>query len=287
MFGIELEGVGIPTSDRQNDLSAFLVGGRGSLVYNIAPGQIADGKLTPFVLAGAGVLWVASTDGGHRVQRDQEGHATSRSRAAWAPSTRSRTWSTCASTRARWASRTPRRRASRSTGSSWRAWASPSAGTRPPPPPPVALVKDTDGDGIPDDRDRCPTEAGPRDNDGCPDKDTDGDGVLDRNDKCPDKAGPAEREGCPDEDKDKRRHRRRQGQVPGRGRGQGPVRGRGRLPRSGQRQGQRPRREGQVPERARDQERLPGRRRLPGRGSGGRQEVHGRRQRHQLPAQLG
>src|SRR5688572_1242792 len=64
MLGIELEGVGIPTSDRQNGQSAFIVGGRGSLVYNIMPGEIADGKLTPFVLGGAGVLWVASTDGG-------------------------------------------------------------------------------------------------------------------------------------------------------------------------------------------------------------------------------
>src|SRR6188768_809749 len=35
MFGLELEGVFIPTSDRQNDQKAFIVGGRGSLVYNI------------------------------------------------------------------------------------------------------------------------------------------------------------------------------------------------------------------------------------------------------------
>ena len=45
--------------------------------------------------------------------------------------------------------------------------------------------KDTDGDGINDDVDKCPTEAGPKENDGCPDKDGDGDGIIDRLDKCP------------------------------------------------------------------------------------------------------
>jgi len=72
----------------------------------------------------------------------------------------------------------------------------------PPPAPVVQLVKDTDGDGITDDKDNCPNEAGPKENNGCPDKDSDGDGVVDRKDKCPDKAGPPERDGCPEEDRD-------------------------------------------------------------------------------------
>lgn len=67
----------------------------------------------------------------------------------------------------------------------------------PPPPPPPA---DTDGDGIPDLTDQCPTEAGPATLLGCPD--TDGDGLADKNDKCPDVAGPATMMGCPDADGD-------------------------------------------------------------------------------------
>ena len=63
MFGIELEGVGIPTKDRKHDLSAFILGGRLNLVYNILPGEIAHGKVIPFVLAGAGFMNVASTSG--------------------------------------------------------------------------------------------------------------------------------------------------------------------------------------------------------------------------------
>lgn len=64
----------------------------------------------------------------------------------------------------------------------------------------VAAPRDSDGDGIVDDLDKCPgTPVGVRvDRDGCP-LDTDGDGVYDYLDKCP--ATPAgvkvDRDGCP------------------------------------------------------------------------------------------
>jgi len=89
-------------------------------------------------------------------------------------------------------------------------------------------IKDTDGDGIADNRDACPnTPAGPNGYKGCPDSDadglidradecpntfgqkkykgcpdTDGDGLMDRMDKCPDVAGLAKFKGCPDTDND-------------------------------------------------------------------------------------
>ncbi len=72
-----------------------------------------------------------------------------------------------------------------------------------PPPPP-----DTDGDGIVDERDACPSEPedmdGFEDEDGCPDLDNDQDGVPDAEDKCPDEPGVAEFDGCapPDADSD-------------------------------------------------------------------------------------
>lgn len=55
-----------------------------------------------------------------------------------------------------------------------------------PPPPPPPPVVDSDGDGVPDNRDRCPgTPRGVTvDADGCP-VDTDGDGVADYIDQCP------------------------------------------------------------------------------------------------------
>ncbi len=69
---------------------------------------------------------------------------------------------------------------------------------------------DTDGDGINDDVDKCPTQKedpdGFQDQDGCPDPDDDGDGIPDVGDKCPRKAEDKDRfqdeDGCPDPDND-------------------------------------------------------------------------------------
>lgn len=60
--------------------------------------------------------------------------------------------------------------------------------------------KDTDGDGIPDKRDKCPTVKGLEQFDGCPD--TDGDGIQDKDDECPTIKGLAQFHGCPDTDGD-------------------------------------------------------------------------------------
>jgi outer membrane protein OmpA-like peptidoglycan-associated protein len=63
-------------------------------------------------------------------------------------------------------------------------------------------VKDRDGDGVPDDQDRCPDTPGPKENQGCPWPDRDGDGISDREDRCPDTPGPKENQGCPWPDRD-------------------------------------------------------------------------------------
>ncbi|NNB97129.1 OmpA family protein [Corallococcus exiguus] len=78
-------------------------------------------------------------------------------------------------------------------------------------PPPAALALpsasgDTDGDGIPDAEDRCPTapedKDGFEDEDGCPDPDNDRDGIPDTEDQCPLEAevinGVNDDDGCPD-----------------------------------------------------------------------------------------
>ena len=59
---------------------------------------------------------------------------------------------------------------------------------------------DSDGDGIQDSKDDCPNTPGLAEFNGCPD--TDGDGVMDKDDKCPDVAGLKELGGCPDADGD-------------------------------------------------------------------------------------
>ncbi|HMG54846.1 MAG TPA: transporter, partial [Kofleriaceae bacterium] len=72
-------------------------------------------------------------------------------------------------------------------------------------------VRDSDGDGIPNGRDRCPLvpedKDGFQDDDGCPDDDNDGDHRPDAVDKCPNDAedidGFEDDDGCPDLDNDK------------------------------------------------------------------------------------
>jgi OmpA-OmpF porin, OOP family len=58
-------------------------------------------------------------------------------------------------------------------------------------------AKDTDGDGVVDGIDKCPTIPGSALNNGCPLVDSDGDGVADINDKCPNLKGSASNNGCP------------------------------------------------------------------------------------------
>ncbi|MCB9305343.1 MAG: SUMF1/EgtB/PvdO family nonheme iron enzyme [Lewinellaceae bacterium] len=63
---------------------------------------------------------------------------------------------------------------------------------------PAVASLDRDGDGVPDERDSCPSEFGTAKANGCPDRDNDG--VPDKSDKCPDEAGKAYLEGCPEKD---------------------------------------------------------------------------------------
>lgn len=59
---------------------------------------------------------------------------------------------------------------------------------------------DRDGDGLPDDQDGCPDEAGQFTAQGCPTAsatDRDGDGIADSQDRCPDRFGLGEHQGCP------------------------------------------------------------------------------------------
>ena len=69
---------------------------------------------------------------------------------------------------------------------------------------------DADGDGIKDDKDRCPEDPedydGFEDKDGCPDYDNDQDGIVDVTDNCPDDPEDEDNwedeDGCPDYDND-------------------------------------------------------------------------------------
>ncbi|MDC0720950.1 OmpA family protein [Nannocystis bainbridge] len=66
---------------------------------------------------------------------------------------------------------------------------------------PAKVDTDRDRDGVVNDKDRCPDEAGDMP-DGCPDRDSDGDSFFDSKDRCPDVPGVAP-DGCPPADRDR------------------------------------------------------------------------------------
>lgn len=79
-------------------------------------------------------------------------------------------------------------------------------GDRQEPAPVEVKIEDRDLDGLPDDADDCPDQAGPEERRGCPAaNDADGDGIVE-GDACPDEAGATyddpKANGCPDTDND-------------------------------------------------------------------------------------
>jgi len=67
-----------------------------------------------------------------------------------------------------------------------------------PSPEVVAVVTDTDGDGVVDSEDKCPNVFGDANNAGCPEfRDADNDGIADADDKCPKYFGTLKNNGCP------------------------------------------------------------------------------------------
>jgi outer membrane protein OmpA-like peptidoglycan-associated protein len=84
--------------------------------------------------------------------------------------------------------------------------ASPPETTQPAASVELAKISDRDGDGIPDELDKCPDEPedkdGFEDEDGCPDPDNDKDGIPDTADACPNEPetvnGFQDEDGCPD-----------------------------------------------------------------------------------------
>jgi outer membrane protein OmpA-like peptidoglycan-associated protein len=203
LFVIEAEGLLMPTKDNQLGKSVLLSAERIHLRFNIAPNAVPG--LTPFVLVGIGGTSVLSSSGGGGYGAIKSGDTDANFYAGIGAK-----YALTNLFHVRLDGRVLAEPNTKNNGFSpgWEILAGVGVtlgGHAPPPPmaPVAALVKDTDRDGIPDEQDKCPNEAGPKENGGCPDKDSDGDGIVDRKDKCPDKAGPPEREGCPEEDTDK------------------------------------------------------------------------------------
>lgn len=208
-LGIEVEADILPQATRSGD-RVLLYGARAHLLL-----QAPTKRLTPFAVAGVGTMGVRSTDDELSSDRDTLGHI--------GLGARLRVSDRLALRMEGRALRGPRVEVDSGTthvavllGLSFALDGSPeparlvakpapapvaSAEPPPPAPPPVAPPEppppaDSDRDGLPDDGDRCPVEAGPAERQGCPETDRDGDGVTDASDNCPDQTGAAEHQGC-------------------------------------------------------------------------------------------
>ena len=209
-LGIEGEAVFLPTSARDGSADVVDLAYRGHLIGYLP--RSAGAKLHPFAVAGGGATSVIYTDNWDSQFRDTDlsWHFGAGVRYDLSP---------------RWALRgdlrviiPPSASATGVTGSTLdgelllslsRCLTGCDAPAAAPAP-----IGDTDGDGLRDDVDTCPTEPedldGNADTDGCPETepvaDADADGIPDGDDKCPlepeDQNGFEDANGCPDADAD-------------------------------------------------------------------------------------
>jgi outer membrane protein OmpA-like peptidoglycan-associated protein len=182
-LGVELEGALMPTSAADQRGDALIGAVRGHLLAQF-PARIA-----PFVVFGGGMLGVSSDRNNYGWDRDYGLHV-----GVGAKFYVTHRWVVRVDVRDNLNSKA----IPGGTGQYWEALAGLSVllGWKEQNRPPA----DTDGDGITDDKDACPTVAGPAP-DGCPPKDSDGDQIADAQDRCPNQAGNPP-DGCPDRDGD-------------------------------------------------------------------------------------
>jgi outer membrane protein OmpA-like peptidoglycan-associated protein len=202
IVGVEGEFGFIPTESRQGVFDVWDITYRGHLVLQ-ARARNPENKLIPFVLAGGGAMQVVHTQNSNLIGKDTDAELyfgvglkyrvdngwglRIDGRMLFPPSSENKSvtedFEVLLSIYREWG----RKEIHKPVG-----------------------PKDSDGDGITDDVDKCPLSAedkdGFQDADGCPDPDNDGDGIPDSADKCPndpeDKDGFQDADGCPDLDND-------------------------------------------------------------------------------------
>ena len=203
IIGIEGEFGVIPSESRQQVFDVWNLFYRAHLIFQFGASDPTR-KLIPFVLGGGGAMQVVSTGNADVIAKDTDAELYAGIGAKYRVDNG---WGLRADGRILF----PPSSASDGPTVDWEVMLSiyKEFGRKEAPKAPTG-PKDSDGDGIPDDVDKCPNEPedkdGFQDADGCPDPDNDHDGIPDAQDKCPndpeDKDGFQDADGCPDPDND-------------------------------------------------------------------------------------
>ena len=186
--GLEFEGAAMPNEAGGQQATIFAL--RGHLVANLVPRSI-----TPFILAGAGGLGVASRRDAVGTEMDAAAHFGGGLKFFLDRQTTLRIEARDNITARRGLQSGVVHSVDILFGVTL------ALGRKKDEPKPVEIL-DTDGDGILDPDDKCVAEPGVPEFEGCPIPDTDGDGILDPDDKCVDEPGVVAYEGCPIPDTD-------------------------------------------------------------------------------------
>ncbi len=202
VIGIEGEMGIIPSESRQSVFDVWNLWYRAHLIFQFGASDPTR-KLIPFVLGGGGAMSVVSTGNPDVISKDTDAELYAGIGAKYRVDNG---WGLRADGRILF----PPSSASDGPTVDWEVMLSIYKEFGRKEVPKVTGPKDSDGDGIPDDVDKCPNEPedkdGFQDADGCPDPDNDHDGIPDAQDKCPnepeDKDGFQDADGCPDPDND-------------------------------------------------------------------------------------
>ncbi|MDQ3339581.1 MAG: OmpA family protein [Myxococcota bacterium] len=220
MFGVEAEGGFIPGETRDGESNVTPLVATQSITYRaqaVAQFRAADPsvRIIPFVLAGAGMFQIISTDNEDVIKKDTTpifyvgGGAKYRTKDGWIIRLDARVLFPKKSGGAMEdpSGITQDLEILVGVGKDFGAKKAPPKKEEP---PVIASDTDPDKDGIAGAADQCPQEPEDKDSfeddNGCPDLDNDADGIADATDKCPleaeDKDNFEDSDGCPDPDND-------------------------------------------------------------------------------------
>ncbi|MEZ4362247.1 MAG: OmpA family protein [Kofleriaceae bacterium] len=204
LIGLEVEGGLIPSEAREQIFDVWAGVARAHVILQFRATEPSN-KVLPFIVGGAGITRLLSSDNEELINTDTDFNAYGGIGLKYRVEDG---WGLRLDARILFPPKTEKDKVTTDFEGLVSVYKEFGRDSGPPPPPPPP--EDPDGDGIVGDADKCPNEPEDKDtfqdDDGCPDLDNDGDGIPDDTDKCAleaeDADGFQDEDGCPDPDND-------------------------------------------------------------------------------------